>query len=434
MPGAPQNTLTLQGQLIRFEGNPFETAGALRYEKDGLIHAVDGKIVLVGDAAELLAKHPELQPTAVSGILAPGFVDGHLHYPQMRILGAYGEQLLDWLNRYTFPAELSFADPAVCAHAAQLFVRSCLSHGVTTAAAWSTVHPQSVEALFQAASRAGMRMITGKVLMDRNAPEGLQDTAQSGFDDSQALIQRWHGVGRNAYAVTPRFAPTSTPEQLEAAGALMAQDPSLYLQSHVAETQAECAWVAELYPGLGSYLSVYAHYGLMGRRALYGHGIYLEPGDVDLLAETQTGVVHCPSSNLFLGSGLFPLHQVRPKVRVGLGSDIGAGTHLSPLVTMGDAYKVAQLQGQSLNAAQLWWLATAGGAELLDLGAQVGNLAPGMDADIVLLDPEISELHRYRASHAQDIEELLFFMATCGESRMVKQTWVAGSKAAPTAP
>lgn len=428
-----QNTLTLRGQLIRFEGNPFETEDALRYERDGLVHAVDGKIVLVGDAQALLAEHPELQPTAVSGILAPGFVDAHLHYPQMRILGAYGEQLLDWLNRYTFPAELSFADPAVCQEAAQLFVRSCISQGVTTAAAWSTVHPQSVEALFQAASHGGMRMITGKVLMDRNAPEGLQDTAQSGFDDSQALIQRWHGVGRNAYAVTPRFAPTSTPEQLEAAGALMAQDPSLYLQSHVAETQAECAWVAELYPGLGSYLSVYAHYGLMGRRALYGHGIYLEPGDVDLLAETETGVVHCPSSNLFLGSGLFPLHQVRPSVRVGLGSDIGAGTHLSPLVTMGDAYKVAQLQGQSLNAAQLWWLATAGGAELLDLSSTVGNLAPGMDADIVLLDPEISELHRYRVSHAKDFEELLFFMATCGESRMVKQTWVAGSEAAPAA-
>ena len=433
MAEASQNTLTLQGQLIRFEGNPFETEDALRYERDGLIHAVDGKIVLVGDAQTLLAEHPELQPQAVSGILAPGFVDAHLHYPQMRILGAYGEQLLDWLNRYTFPAELSFADPAVCAEAAQLFVRSCISHGVTTAAAWSTVHPPSVEALFQAASQGGMRMITGKVLMDRNAPAGLQDTAQSGFDDSQALIQRWHGVGRNAYAVTPRFAPTSTPEQLEAAGALMAQDPSLYLQSHVAETEAECAWVADLYPGLGSYLSVYAHYGLMGRRALYGHGIYLEPGDVDLLAETQTGVVHCPSSNLFLGSGLFPLHQVRPKVRVGLGSDIGAGTHLSPLVTMGDAYKVAQLQGKSLNAAQLWWLATAGGAELLDLGSTVGNLIPGMDADIVLLDPEISELHRYRVSHAQDIEELLFFMATCGESRMVKQTWVAGSEAAPAA-
>lgn len=433
MAEASQNTLTLQGQLIRFEGNPFETEDALRYERDGLIHAVDGKIVLVGDAQTLLAEHPELQPQAVSGILAPGFVDAHLHYPQMRILGAYGEQLLDWLNRYTFPAELSFADPAVCAEAAQLFVRSCISHGVTTAAAWSTVHPPSVEALFQAASQGGMRMITGKVLMDRNAPAGLQDTAQSGFDDSQALIQRWHGVGRNAYAVTPRFAPTSTPEQLEAAGALMAQDPSLYLQSHVAETEAECAWVADLYPGLGSYLSVYAHYGLMGRRALYGHGIYLERGDVDLLAETQTGVVHCPSSNLFLGSGLFPLHQVRPKVRVGLGSDIGAGTHLSPLVTMGDAYKVAQLQGKSLNAAQLWWLATAGGAELLDLGSTVGNLIPGMDADIVLLDPEISELHRYRVSHAQDIEELLFFMATCGESRMVKQTWVAGSEAAPAA-
>ena len=432
IPNHAPSILTLRGQLIRFEGNPFETNDALVYERDGLIHAVNGKIVHVGDATTLLQAHPELQPESVSGILAPGFVDGHLHYPQMRILGAHGEQLLDWLNRYTFPAELSFSDPQVCQEAAGLFVRSCVSNGVTTAAAWSTVHPQSAEALFQAASQAGMRMVTGKVLMDRNAPEGLRDTAQTGFDQSQALIERWHGVGRNAYAVTPRFAPTSTPEQLEAAGALMAQDPSLYLQSHVAETQAECAWVAELFPGMGSYLSVYANFGLMGRRALYGHGIYLEPGDLGLLAETQTGVVHCPSSNLFLGSGLFPLHQVRPTVRVGLGSDIGAGTHLSPLVTMGDAYKVAQLQGRSLNAAQLWWLATAGGAELLDLGSQVGNFAPGMDADIVLLDPEISELHRYRASHAQGIEELLFFMATCGESRMVKQTWVAGSEAALT--
>ncbi len=431
MPVQNKRTLTLRGQLIRFDGSPFEVgAQALRYERDGLIHAVDGRIVHVGDAQALLAEHPELQPEAVSGILAPGFVDGHLHYPQMRILGAYGEQLLDWLNRYTFPAELSFADPEVCAQASRIFVDACAANGVTTAAAWSTVHPQSVEALFQAASAKGMRLITGKVLMDRNAPEGLRDTAQGGFDASKALLERWHGVGRNAYAVTPRFAPTSTPEQLEAAGALMATDSSLYLQSHVAETQAECAWVAELFPGLGSYLQVYAHHGLMGRRALYGHGIYLEPGDVDLLAETETGVVHCPSSNLFLGSGLFPMHQVRPKARVGLGSDIGAGTHLSPLVTMGDAYKVAQLQGQSLNAAQLWWLATQGGAALLDLEDRVGNLAPGMDADIVLLDPEISELHAYRASHAQDIEELLFFMATCGESRMVKRCWLAGSESA----
>lgn len=423
--------LTLRGQLIRFDGSPFDpSAAGLVYERDGLIHAVDGRIVYVGDAQTLLAQHPELQPEPVTGILAPGFVDGHLHYPQMRILGAYGEQLLDWLNRYTFPAELSFADPEVCAHASRVFVDACAQNGVTTAATWSTVHPQSAEALFQAASAKGMRMITGKVLMDRNAPEGLRDTAQSGFDQSKALLERWHGVGRNAYAVTPRFAPTSTPEQLEAAGALMALDEGLYLQSHVAETQAECAWVAELFPGLGSYLSVYAHHGLMGRRALYGHGIYLEDGDLDLLAETQTGVVHCPSSNLFLGSGLFPLHQVHPKARVGLGSDIGAGTHLSPLVTMGDAYKVAQLQGQSLNAAQLWWLATQGGAELLDLGEQVGNLAPGLDADIVLLDPEISALHAYRASHAQGIEELLFFMATCGEGRMVKRCWLAGSESA----
>lgn len=426
---APTGALTLRGRLVQWVGNPFQDGPeSLLHHQDGLLHAVDGKIVHAGDAQRILAEHPELEPEPVHGILAPGFVDAHLHLPQMRILGAHGEQLLDWLERYTFPAERSFEDPQVCADSARLFVDACLQRGVTTAAAFCTVHAGSVDALFEAASARNMRMIAGKVLMDRNAPEFLRDSAQSGFDDSAALMDRWHGVGRNAYAVTPRFAPTSTPEQLEASGALFQRKPGVYLQSHVAENQAECAWVAELFPDSESYLEVYERFGLLGRRALYGHGIYLEDRDLQRLSESGAAIVHCPSSNLFLGSGLLSVERLVGHGHLALGSDIGAGTHLSPMTTLSDAYKVSSMAGAPLDAFKLWWLATAGGAEALELEGVVGNLVPGADADIVLLDGEISELHAHRLHHAQSLEEELFFLAACGEADMVARTWVAGQE------
>lgn len=419
----------LRAPMVWFEGDPFvEGDAALHYESDGIVWMHDGAIVDCGPASE--QQRPGLTPERLDGgLLVPGFLDAHLHLPQMRILGAYGKQLLDWLQAYTFPAEQAFSDPAVCDAEARLFVDSCVRAGVTTPAAFCTVHPESAHALFRAAAEVDMRVIGGKVLMDRNAPDGLRDTAQTGFDQTAALIDRWHGQGRAQVAVTPRFAPTSTPAQLDAAGALLQRAPGLYLQSHVSETQAEVAWVGELFPERDGYVDVYAHHGLLTRRALYGHGIHLTDRERARMAEAGAVVVHCPTSNLFLGSGLFDLHQAHAAgVNVALGSDIGAGTHLCPLLTTGAAYQVASLQGHPLTGAQLLYLATAGSARALDLEGVVGNVRPGCEADLVWLHPDATPLAAHRARHARSVSELLFFMATCGDERMIRGTWLAGHR------
>lgn len=435
----------IRGRLVTCLDDPARTAPALETHADGLIVIRDGRIDAVGDAATLL---PALEPgTPVDHhpgcIVSPGFIDTHIHYAQSAIIaahgaeraGARGAQLLDWLERYAFPEELRFADPAYAAAMASRFCDTLLRHGTTSALVFCTVFPSSVDALFAEARRRGMRLIAGKVLMDRHAPPQLCDTAQSAYDDSKALIARWHGQDRLHYAITPRFAPASTPEQLDLAGALWAEHPGVFVHSHLAENAAEVAWVRTLFPEHESYLDVYDAFGLTGRRAVYAHGIHLSDTELCTCHYTGTALAHCPTSNLFLGSGLFDLNratlQDRP-VHVGLGTDVGAGTSFSMLATMSEAYKVAQLTGSALDGARAWYLATLGAARALDLDAHIGSIAPGRDADLVVLDPQATPELALRASRCESIEELLFVLMTLGDDRAVRATYVAGAATRPS--
>ena len=423
----------LRGPAITFRSDPFQdsAARALVYEEDALILMANGRITAFGSYASLRDSVPD--GTAITqyenSLISAGFVDAHVHYPQLPMIGAYGEQLLEWLDTYVFPAEMRFADAAHAEAVAATFLRELLRAGTTTAAVYCTVHPQSVDAFFAQSTRFNTRMVAGKVLMDRNAPDNLRDTAQQGYDESLALIDRWHEKGRQHYCVTPRFAPTSTEAQLEAAGALMKTRGDLFLQTHIAENLAECEWVRTLFPERSSYLDVYAHAGLVGRRSVLGHGIHLNENDFCTCHATGAALAHCPTSNLFLGSGLFRLFDaLDPKrpVRVGLGTDVGAGTSLSQFATLNEAYKVAQLLGHRLSAAQAFWLATAGGARALDLDDKIGTLAPGYDADLVVLDLEATPLLAFRTGYCRDIHDLLFVLMTLGDDRAVRATYVAG--------
>jgi guanine deaminase len=361
-----------------------------------------------------------------------GFIDCHVHYPQTQIIGAFGEQLIDWLNKYTFVAEQQFADPVHAREVARVFLQECLRAGTTSAAVYCTVHPQSVEAFFEESAKLGTRMIAGKVLMDRNAPAALQDTAQQGYDESTALIGRWHGNGRQLYAVTPRFAASSTPAQMEMAGALWQEHPGTYLQSHVSENRREVAWVKELFPERSGYLDIYDHYQQLGPRAIYGHGIWLTEQELQRCHESGTAIAHCPTSNQFLGSGLFNMANAmqsgRP-VRVGLATDIGAGTSFSMLQTLNEAYKVAQLNGNTLSAGHGFYLATRGTAKALYLEDKIGSIASGMEADVIVLDLKSTPLIEYRLQYCRDIHEVLFILMTLGDDRAVRATYVAGQLA-----
>ncbi len=426
-------THAIRAAAVSLRGNPFEQpeADCLLHHADALLLMQDGRIAGFGDYADL---HATLPPgTEVThyrdAIITPGFIDTHVHYPQLQMIGADGAQLLEWLQRYTFPAEAQFAGPAHAAEAAELFLRELLRNGTTTAAVYCTVHPQSVDALFAAAQRHGALMIAGKVLMDRNAPEALCDTAQRGYDESRALIARWHDVGRLRYAVTPRFAPTSTEAQLEAAGALLRAHDGLYLQTHLSETAAEVAWVQQLFPERSGYLDVYAHAGLVGRRSVFGHAVHVSEPELCTCHQTGAALAHCPTSNLFLGSGLFDLRAAtdpRRPVRVGLGTDVGGGTSLSLLRTAAEAYKVAALRGAPLSAVQALYLATLGGARALYLDERIGRLAIGNDADLCVLDLKATPLLAYRTRFCESVEEQLFALMTLGDDRAVRATYVAG--------
>jgi guanine deaminase len=355
-----------------------------------------------------------------------------VHYSQTAIVGAGGEQLIDWLNKYTFPTEKAFSDHEHALATARIFLEESLRSGTTTSTVFCTTDPVSVDAFFQASEERGMRNIAGKVIMDRNAPAELLDTAQTAFDDSQALIDRWHQRGRCLYAVSPRFAPTSTPEQMELTGALWQGNPGTYLQSHVSENLAEVAWAQELFPHSANYVDIYRKFGHLGERAIFGHGIHLSESELQLLHESGTAIAHCPTSNLFLGSGLFRLHDaLRPErpVRVGLGSDIGAGTNFSPLVTMNEAYKVAQLNGQPLSAWQAFYLATRGAARALYLDDTIGSLQEGLEADMLVLDLQATPFLKYRLAQANSLEEMLFVLMTLGDDRATRATYVAGQPA-----
>jgi guanine deaminase len=365
-------------------------------------------------------------------LIVPGFIDTHIHYVQTDIIGAFGKQLIDWLNTYTFIAEQKFKDKSEGDRIAEVFCDQLLRNGTTTALTFCAVYPESVDALFEAASRRNMRMIAGKIMMDRNAPDALLDTAGESYEQTKTLIENWHGRGRNLYAITPRFAPTSTPEQLEAAGRLWKQYPGTYVHSHLSENEGEIAWVKELFPDRKGYLDVYDHYGLTGERAVYAHGVHLTEDEMQVCHDTGTAISHCPTSNLFLGSGLFPLQSAKDAKRpmkVGLGTDIGAGTSFSLLQTMNEAYKVSQLREFPLDATHAFYLATLGNAEALHLDDKLGTLDVGKEADFVVLNSRATALLDERMDHVKDIEEELFVLMTLGDDRCVEATYVAGKLA-----
>ncbi len=428
----PDTVTAVRGTIVTCRDDPFLTdpAQALAVETDGIVVCRDGLIEAVGPAAQLA---PGLPPEAITSypgcLIVPGFVDTHVHYAQAGMIAAPGRQLLDWLEHYTYRAEQAFADAGHAGRMAEAFCDELLRNGTTTALTFCTVHPQSVDALFEAAARRNMRLIAGKVLMDRNAPDALRDDAQRGYDESKALISRWHGNGRALYAVTPRFAGSCTEAQLDAAGSLWREHPGVLMQTHIAENRDEVAWIARLFPERTDYLDVYAHHGLIGRRAVLAHGIHLDESEFCRCHESGTALAHCPTSNLFLGSGLFRIAAAKDRARpvhVGLGTDVGAGTSFSLLATMGEAYKVAQLQGHALEAVQAFFLATLGGARALDLEDRIGAIAVGHEADLAVLDPRATPLLALRNARAESVAETLFVLMTLGDDRAVRATYVAG--------
>jgi guanine deaminase len=404
----------------------------VRYVEDGLLITEQGKIKWFGtweEGKELLSSDIQIQHYK-DQLIVPGFIDTHIHFPQTEMIGAYGEQLLEWLNTYTFPTEIQFNDKNYADKIAQFFIHELLKNGTTTALVFCTVHPTSVDALFEAAEQHQMRIIAGKVLMDRHAPDELCDTPESAYTDSKALIEKWHGKGRNLYAITPRFAPTSTPEQLQKAQQLKAEYPNVYIHTHLSENKNEIAWVKDLFPNQKGYLDVYHHYGLTGSKSIFAHCVHLNEDEWDCMHATNSAIAFCPTSNLFLGSGLFPLNKTWEKqVKVGLGTDIGAGTSFNQLQTINEAYKVQQLQGNKLSAFESLYHATLGGAKALDLDHQLGNFNVGKEADFVVLDLAATALQELRQQRAKSIEDALFALMTMGDDRNIHATYIYGQPA-----
>ncbi len=421
-----------RGEILHFLGNPAtDGAEAIQHFSDGVLVIEDGLVQIVDQADEVLRKLPEncqlFEHT--NSIIVPGLIDTHIHYPQCEIIAAYGTQLLDWLEKHTFPAESRFSDPDYGSKIASFFLDELLRNGTTTALVFGTVHPQSVDAFFHAAEARNLRMICGKVMMDRNAPENLTDSPKSGYRDSKRLIQNWHNKGRLGYAVTPRFAPTSSPEQLAMAAKLLTEFPDVHLHTHLSENIEECKWVAELFPDRENYLDVYDHYRLLGRRSVFAHGIHLAASEWDRLSSTRSNIAHCPLSNLFIGSGLFNYQNaLSHNVNVGLGTDVGGGDSFSILRTINEAYKVQQLSGENLSPFQSLYLATLGGATALDLHHKIGNFEPGKEADFIVLDCQATPLVRFRLDNCTDLMEKLFVLEMLGDDRAIRETWIMGAR------
>jgi guanine deaminase len=408
--------------------DPFtaEIAKSYVYHEDGFV-AVDGdRIVGVGDFKDMPRDSAALIQLGRDAMIVPGFVDTHLHAPQLEMIGSYGGHLLEWLNRYTFPTEAKFRDPKHAALIATAFFDELLRNGTLCALIFSTIHAEATEIFFAEAERRGFRGIIGKTMMDRNAPPELLETVRDSYDQSRAILQKWHNRGLLRYAITPRFAPTSTPELLEAAGQLKREFPDAYVQTHISENTNEVTWVQQLFPE-AEYADVYDRYGLLGERTVLAHGVWLTEEELDLLARRKARIAHCPNSNLFLGSGLFRLHHTLDAgVGVGLGTDIGAGTTPSMFTAMADAYKVQQVQGVSLSPFHLWYLATLGGARALSLETESGSIEAGKSADFLVLDLHATPLVSMRSDRASSIEDLLAGLIFMGDDRVVKSRFIAG--------
>ena len=416
----------LLGQVLSFDGDPFvQGEKAARVSEAVLVDA--GSICAVGTAATLRAAHPQARVTDYGkALISAGFIDAHVHYPQTAIIASWGKRLIDWLNQYTFPEEMRFADPTYAAEVAARYFDLALAHGTTSMCSYATIHPASVDAFFEQAQARGLRAFAGKTCMDRNAPEGLRDTAQSAYDDSKALLTKWHGKDRLSYVITPRFSPTSTPEQLAAMGALWREHPDCLMQTHLSEQTDEIAWVKDLFPQSRDYLDTYEAQGLLREGAVYGHAIHLTAREKARLAEAGASVVHCPTSNTFIGSGLFDMGLAQ-SLRVGLATDTGGGSSFSMLRTMAAAYEVAQLRGQALHPAQLWWLATQGSARALRAEHQIGNIAVGHEADLVVVNLASTPAIEQATRRAEDIWQALFPTIMLGDDRAIQAVWVSGS-------
>ena len=425
-----QETTLITGQLLAPTGDPFAMppAEAWTWERRGAVAVSDGRILATGPADSLRAAYPQARVIDHGeGVILPGFVDAHAHYPQTAIVASWGKRLIDWLETYTFPEEARFGDPDYARAQAETWLDLLIAHGTTSAASFCTIHPASVDALFEAAEARGMGVTAGRTCMDRNAPDALRDTAQAAHDETAAGIARWHGRGRARYAITPRFTPTSSPEQLEALGALWAAHPGCAMQTHLSEQTDEVAWVGRLHPEARDYLDTYERHGLVGPGALFGHAIWLTDRERARLAESGSAVVHCPTSNAFIGSGLFDTARARAEgIAVGLATDTGGGSSFSMLRTMAAAYEIGQLSGIALHPAQLLWLATEGSARALRRADEIGTLAPGSMADLAVLDLASTPAITQRAARAGEIWEALFPTLMMGDDRAVATTWVAG--------
>ena len=425
----------IRGAMLSFKDDPFVVGSeaAMDYMEDAIIVIKNGLIADVGEASKLLPLLDDDLPLThyTNSLILPGFIDCHVHYPQTQIIGAFGKQLIDWLNKYTFNAEMQFADKKHAREVAQVFLKESLRAGTTTSSVFCTSYPGSVDAFFEVSETLNMRNIAGKVMMDRNAPEGLLDTPQTSYDDSKALIERWHNKGRQLYSVTPRFAPTSSPEQMEMAGALRKEFSDVFLQTHVSENVNEIAWVNELYPNCAGYVDVYNQFGQLGERSILGHGVHLREDEFQLLHDTGTAIAHCPSSNLFLGSGLFSIEKAKQSdrpVHVGLATDLGAGTNFSMMAQLNETYKVAIMNQYSLGAAHAFYLATLGSARALYLDQQIGSIEVGKEADLAVIDLHSTPVIDYRMKYAQDIHEALFIQMTMADDRSAIATYVAGKR------
>ena len=426
--------LLLRGRVLTFvaEPGPGDDAAAYKHWQDGAVLMSNGRIAAVGDFKTVI----KAAPNDVERIdhrphlIMAGFIDAHNHFPQMQVIGSYGAQLLDWLNKYTFVEEQKFGGEAHAARIASLFMDEMIRHGTTTAAAYCSVHRASADAYFSEAAKRDMRMIGGKVLMDRNAPEKLTDTPQSGYDDSKELIEKWHGRGRAHYAISPRFGITSTDAQLEMAQALISEHPDCFVQTHLSENHNEIAYTRELFPWARDYTDVYERYGMLGPKSLFGHCIHLGAREIAVMAESRSVAVFCPTSNLFLGSGLFDREGLQNgNVRIAVATDVGGGTNYSMLATMDEAYKILQLRGQKLPPLNSFYMMTLGNARALGLEDKIGTLEAGSDADIVVLDAGATPAMKLRSQTVETLAEELFVLQTMGDDRAVAEVYVAGRAA-----
>ena len=426
----------IRGRTLSFHALPRapDDMASCAYEEDGALLVGNGRILrwgtyadvkaMAGENVEVIDHRPHL--------ILPGFIDCHAHFPQMQVIASYGAELLEWLNKYTFPEETKFSDTAHSARIAKAFLDEMVRHGTTTVAAYCTVRPESAEALFAEAARRDMAIIAGKVMMDRNAPAALTDTPQSSYDDTKALIARWHGKGRARYAITPRFAITSTPEQLELAGALVREHPDCHVQTHLSENHAEIALTNKLYPKVGDYFGVYEMYGITGPKSLFGHSIHLSERELDAMAASGSVAVMCPTSNLFLGSGLMDWQRYRKRgnpVRTATATDVGGGTNYSMLRTMDEAYKVIALNGEKINPLASFWQITRGNAQALSMDGEIGTLEEGTAADFVVLNARATPGMALRMETVMTLAEELFLLQTLGDDRAIVETYVAGKPA-----